>query len=97
MHFEWDPAKNRSNRSKHGVSFEEAATLFTSGADFLEIYDDLHSAEEDRFIAVGPISRGIIVVAFTERGEDLIRIVSARKATRIERTLFEDFWRGQHG
>lgn len=63
----------------------------------MEIYDDLHSTDEDRFIAVGPIPRAVIVVAFTERGDNVIRILSARKATKKERALFEDFRRGEHG
>jgi len=48
--FAWDDAKDRANQQKHGVSFAEAKTLFTSGNDFLEIYDDEHSMTEDRFI-----------------------------------------------
>lgn len=62
MHFEWDPAKDLSNQRKHGVSFEEARRLFESGVDYLEIYDAEHSEVEDRFLAIGPIDRGIVVV-----------------------------------
>ena len=62
MEFEWDPAKDRANRSKHGLSFEEASELFASGVDYLEIFDAEHSEDEDRFIAIGPIKRGMIVV-----------------------------------
>ena len=54
----WDEAKNLANQRKHGVSFEEAQQLFVSGTDYLEIFDDAHSDLEDRFIAIGPISRG---------------------------------------
>ncbi len=54
VHFSWDPAKAESNVRKHGVSFEEASELFTSGVDYLEIFDDAHSESEERFIAIGP-------------------------------------------
>lgn len=96
MRFEWDPAKDNSNRKKHGLSFGEASELFQSGIDYLEIYDEEHSGEEDRFIAVGPIRRGIIVVAYTERDEDVLRILSARMATRRERQRYERFEGERH-
>ena len=66
------------------VGSSEASELFKSGADYLEIYDEEHSDEEDRFIAIGHISRGLIVVAYTER-DDVLRILSARMATKKER------------
>ena len=88
MRFEWDPKKDRANQLKHGISFEEASRLFTRDVDYLEIYDSEHSTEEDRFIAIGPIaSRGMVVVAYTEREESVIRIISARPATPAERRL----------
>ena len=95
--FEWDPAKDRANSVKHGLSLQEASELFSSGVDCLEIYDEAHSLEEDRFIVVGPIRRGLIVVVYTERQEDVIRILSARMATSTERDRFEAYWRGKHG
>ena len=55
VRFEWDPTKAEANRQKHGLSFHDAKELFTSGTDFLEIYDEEHSEEENRFIAIGPI------------------------------------------
>ncbi|MGH2628436.1 MAG: BrnT family toxin [Anaerolineales bacterium] len=85
MRFEWDPAKDKPNRAKHGLSFGEATELFKAGAGYLEIYDEEHSNEEDRFIAVGPIKRGVIVVAYTKRDDDVLRILSARMATKKER------------
>jgi uncharacterized DUF497 family protein len=54
----WDEAKNLANQRKHGVSFEEASKLFTSRVGYLEVFDEAHSDVEDRFIAIGPISRG---------------------------------------
>jgi len=95
MRFEWDPAKDSANRANHGVSFEEASGLFKSKADYLEIYDQGHSEEEDRFIAIGRIRRGVIVVAYAERDDDVLRIISARLATRKERERFEKFERGR--
>lgn len=96
MRFEWDPAKAKANEAKHGLSFEEAAELFRSATDYLEIYDEQHSEQEDRFIAIGPIQRGVIVVACTERDEDAVRILSARMATKKEKQRFEAFERRTH-
>lgn len=84
----WDPAKNDSNIEKHGISFNEAAELFRSEVDYLEIFDEAHSVDEDRFLAIGPISRGLVLVVHTEQDEDTIRIISARWATKVERELF---------
>ena len=93
MRVVWDEAKNRANRRKHGVAFEEASRLFTSAADYLEIFDAAHSDEEDRFIAIGPVARGIVLVVWTERDEEAIRIISARWATDRERELFLGYLR----
>jgi uncharacterized DUF497 family protein len=87
--FEWDKNKARENVRKHGVSFEEASTVF---ADPLArtIYDPLHSDEEDRFVQLGESQRRrLLVVVFTDRG-DRIRIISARVATRHERKDYEE-------
>jgi uncharacterized protein len=86
VRFEWDPQKERRNVAKHGFSFREAKALFTSRVDFLKIYDAEHSDLEERFIAIGPIRRGLVLIA--ERSESTIRIISARWATRIERALY---------
>lgn len=88
MRIAWDETKNRTNQAKHGVSFEEASVLFSSDVGYLEIFDDTHSAEEDRFIAIGPIRRGLVLVVWTEPEEDIIRIVSARWATKREKAHF---------
>jgi len=85
---EWDEAKNAANQKKHGISFEEARQLFDAGGPYLELFDAVHSGAEDRFIAIGPIERGIVLVVWTERDEDVIRIISARWATERERTLY---------
>jgi len=86
--FVWDPEKDEANRRKHGLGFEEARDLFTSGVDYLEIFDDEHSEQEERFIAIGPIKRGIIVVVWTEWEGDDVRIISARVASANECELF---------
>lgn len=88
VRFEWDEAKNLTNQHKHGVSFEEARALFESGVDYLEIYDAAHSGDEDRFLAIGPIDGGIVLVVWVDQGEDVVRIISARMATRREAELF---------
>ncbi|HKY31005.1 MAG TPA: BrnT family toxin [Candidatus Polarisedimenticolia bacterium] len=89
-------SKDEINRTKHGLSFEESSELFKSGVDYLEIYDEEHSEDEDRFIAVGPIKRGVIVVAFTEREDDVLRLLSARVATKNERRRFEAYEKSRH-
>jgi len=84
----WDEVKNRENRQKHKISFEEASELFRSGEEYLEIFDEEHSVHEDRFTAIGPIRRGLILIVWTERDEDTIRIISARWAEEPERALY---------
>ncbi len=86
--FEWDDAKASQNRTKHGVEFEEAATVFADTLS-LTIDDPLHSVEEERFVTIGESAlRRLLVVVHTERG-DTIRIISARQATRRERKDYE--------
>ena len=94
MRFEWDPAKDQANQRKHDVGFSEAKELLESDVDYLEIYDEAHSAEEERFIAIGPIRRGLVLVVWTERSEDTIRIISARWATKNERRLYRQHMEG---
>lgn len=90
MRFDWDPRKDEANREKHGIGFDEARTLFTSGADYLEVFDEAHSLDEDRFIAIGPIARGVVVVVWTEQPAERVRIISARPATAREVELFRE-------
>ena len=86
--FEWDEKKANQNIKKHGVSFEEASTVFGDSLA-LTIYDPLHSDEEDRFVTLGESEkRRLLVVSFTDR-EAKIRIISARVATRRERKDYE--------
>jgi uncharacterized protein len=89
LEFEWDNRKASRNIKKHGVSFEEATTVF---GDTLSrtIPDPLHSEDEDRFVIIGgSVRRRLLVVVFTERQEK-IRIISARLATRRERKDYEE-------
>jgi uncharacterized DUF497 family protein len=87
--FEWDDAKARSNLAKHGVSFEEAATVFADLSS-LTISDPAHSQAEDRFVIIGSSYQGkLLVVVHTERG-DSIRVISARRAGKRERKAYEE-------
>lgn len=89
MNFEWDPDKAVQNRRKHGVSFHEAATVFGNPLA-MTYHDPDHSTTERRFITVGLSSAGrVLIVAHTERGEN-VRIISARKTTRRERKYYEE-------
>lgn len=94
MRIEWDAAKDRANRLKHAVGFDEARTLFEGEGDYLVVYDREHSDDEDRFLAIGPIASGVVVVWYVEPAEDVIRIIGARMATRAERRLFYERTRG---
>ncbi|MGH7827298.1 MAG: BrnT family toxin [Candidatus Binatia bacterium] len=89
MFFEWDPRKEAENRRKHGISFREAATVFSDPLS-TEFPDPDHSHDEQRYIIIGMSRRDrILVVAHTEEG-DTIRIISARRATRPERRFYEE-------
>jgi len=89
MRFEWDGAKAADNLARHGVSFEEAATVFRDALSQTGRDPD-HSIDEERFVVFGVSARGrLLVVAHTERG-DTIRIISARAATPSERKIYEE-------
>lgn len=89
LEFVWDPSKAAANLRKHGVSFAEAATAFADPWS-LTIEDPDRSPDEDRWLLLGTSARGrLLVVAHTERG-DTIRLISAREATRPERTTYEE-------
>jgi uncharacterized protein len=91
----WDESKNRTNLRKHGVSFEEASVLFTRDDDYLEIFDEVHSGDEDRFIAIGPIKRGLVLVVYIELDEETVRLISARWATKREIESYRTYVRGR--
>lgn len=88
MEFEWSPEKADENVTKHGVSFEEAATVFDDPLN-ATIYDSVHSEDEIRWRTIGYSSRGrLVVVSHTERGART-RLISAQPPTRTERESYE--------
>jgi hypothetical protein len=92
LSFEWDAQKSEANRLKHGVSFEEAVTVFSDDQAIL-IADPEHSEAEDRFALLG-LSADLraLVVCHCYRLDDVIRIISARRATRREREQYAKRW-----
>ena len=90
MRFQWDPSKAADNIKKHGVSFDEAITVFKDPLAL--IFDDLaHSERESREIIIGISAvRRMLLVCFVERQEDIVRIISARSATRQEIKDYEE-------
>ncbi len=88
LRFRWDPRKAASNERKHGVGFREATTVF-DGSLSVTVSDPDHSVNEERFLLLGLSNRRRLVVAHSERGES-IRIISARRANRRERRMYEE-------
>lgn len=89
IRFEWDENKNRINQQKHGISFEEASTVFYD--DYAVLFDDPdHSEEEERFLIIGITSKEkVCIVSHCYRSSDQkIRIISARKATKPEQKIY---------
>jgi uncharacterized DUF497 family protein len=93
LRFEWDPLKAARNSRAHGVKFEEAQTVFSDEYALL-IEDPDHSTEEDRFLLLGlSSSLRVLVVSHCYRERDeVIRIISARRATRPERETYNQRW-----
>ncbi len=91
LRFEWDEDKNRENIKKHGVSFQEAQTVFLD-ENAMRFFDPDHSRDEDRFIMLGmSFKLRVLVVCHCHRKNDtVIRIISARKADKHEA---KDYWR----
>ena len=90
LSFEWNESKAESNARKHDVTFEEASTVFADplGAIF---EDEEHSDDELRELLIGhSVLQRLLIVSFTERGKDVVRIISARKATKRERKDYEE-------
>ena len=84
IHFSWDNSKASLNKRKHGVSFEEAQTVFYD-ENAIEYFDPDHSDDEDRFIMLGfSFKLRMLIVCYCARKVNTIRIISARKATRHE-------------
>ena len=90
IRFEWDTSKASSNKKKHGVTFEEAKSVFYD--DFaVQFFDDENSELEDRFLILGHsnLSRVLLICHCEKESGNLIRIISARKATGKERKLYK--------
>ena len=86
LKFEWDENKNAVNINKHGVSFEEAAAVFSDPRRY-EMYDGIHSLIEKRWIIIGLAGFKLLKVSFTER-KDKIRLISARKANKKDMEVY---------
>jgi uncharacterized DUF497 family protein len=95
MQFEWDEEKNRVNIRKHGLDFSDAGEIFTMPV--LAALDDREDYGEDRWIGIGMLKSRIVVVVYTTRGRDTIRIISLRKALSHERKRYEKVLRDRLG
>ena len=90
IHFEWNKLKSLANKRKHGVSFEEAKTVFYD-ENAMQFDDPDHATREDRFIMIGiSFKLRVLVISHCEREGDVIRIISARKASRHEVKYYEE-------
>jgi uncharacterized protein len=88
MSFDWDEEKAKSNLAKHGVSFDEATSVFDDPL-FLTFADPEHFLQEQRFLVMGESARGkLLVVSYTDR-RNITRLISARPVTRKERKAYE--------
>jgi uncharacterized DUF497 family protein len=90
---EWDEKKNKANKKKHGITFEEAKQIFED-PNAIEFYDSKNStAQEDRFVCIGSIGESlIVVVVFTDRS-GVVRIISARKAEPKESEVYYEHFK----
>jgi uncharacterized DUF497 family protein len=89
MQFEWDEAKNLENIRNHKISFTDVPQMF-EGSMLIEL-DARIDYGEDRWIGIGFLQNGVAVIVWTERQNDVIRIISARRANRYERKRFEQY------
>ncbi|WP_414755048.1 BrnT family toxin [Anabaena sp. CCY 9910] len=89
MRFEWDEAKNLENIRKHEIDFADVPQMFESSM-FVEL-DDRFDYGEDHWLGIGFLGNGVAVVVWTERQNEVIRIISARRANRYERQRFEQY------
>jgi uncharacterized DUF497 family protein len=94
LRFEWDPTKSAANKRKHGVAFEEVESVFADDHALL-IDDPEHSEPEDRFVLLGLSAklRVLVVVHCYRKADAIIRIISARKATKPEQRRYNERWR----
>jgi uncharacterized DUF497 family protein len=87
MEFEWDEKKNTENIHKHGLDFTEAVNIFQN--PLLMKLDTRHDYTEERYIGIGTLNGRIIVIIYTKRGNDKIRVISLRKANSREKNIYE--------
>ncbi len=95
MKFEWDEDKNESNIEKHGLDFEDASEVFDS--PMLVALDTRQDYGEDRWIGLGLLEHRVVVVVYSPRDANTVRIISMRKALQYERFQFEAFLRNRLG
>ncbi|NOX26888.1 MAG: BrnT family toxin [Gammaproteobacteria bacterium] len=88
MKFEWDEAKNAVNLQKHGIDFADVVEIF-DGVMLVQ-RDEREDYGEERWIGIGPVQSSLLVVIYTERHGDTLRLISARKATKYEVRCYED-------
>jgi uncharacterized DUF497 family protein len=93
--FEWDEAKNEDNIRKHGFDFADAAEVFD--LPMLTRVDTREAYAENRFVGIGFLRQGVVVVVFVEDGDNTIRIISLRKALKHERERFGEFLKNEMG
>ena len=86
--FEWDEGKNKLNQKLHGIAFEDAKYVFDDPNKII-LSDLYHSEKEERWLAIGIVSH-LLFVVFTERSENVIRIISARVGTSAEKRFYND-------
>ena len=90
MKFDYDKRKSASNKTKHGITFEEASTAFADELS-ITINDPLHSEEEDRLILIGQSKQSKTLVVIHVERKEAVRIISARKATKHEQKFYEEY------
>jgi len=88
MKFEWDEAKNAANRQKHGIDFADVVEIF-DGVMLVQ-RDEREDYGEERWIGIGAVQGSVLVVIYTERHSDTLRLISARKATKYEVRGYEE-------
>ena len=93
LQFEWDEEKNKTNISKHGLDFADAWEIFLGPV--LVGLDEREDYGEDRWIGIGMLKTRAVVVLYTKRDENVIRVISLRKATTDEQKRFEEYVKAQ--
>jgi len=95
MRFDWDEQKRKENIRKHGFDFSDAWKVFD--LPMLTEFDDREDYGEERWVGIGMLEARVVVIVFTERGEDTVRIISLRKALSHERDKYEQALRNRLG